>query len=155
MMRRLDRRGAAAFEFCIIAVALFTLVYVLFEFGRYAITMQSLRVLANAGARKIMIGCYSDAAIQKATPSCSGDPLSSTEKQDAAPFLFRNGGGSVGLNATTTASIAVCGNAVPAPTTVITVTASQCGFTIAMFPITALLWGTSFDNPSASTDIPF
>ena len=51
MMRKLDQRGVAALEFCLVAVPLFTLMFVIFDLGRYAITMQSLRMLANAGAR--------------------------------------------------------------------------------------------------------
>ena len=48
-MRKLDRRGVAALEFCLAAVPLFTLMFVVFDLGRYAITMQSLWMLANAG----------------------------------------------------------------------------------------------------------
>jgi Flp pilus assembly protein TadG len=47
MMRKLDQRGVAALEFCLVAVPLFTLIFAIFDFGRYAITMQSLRMLAN------------------------------------------------------------------------------------------------------------
>ena len=45
MMRKLDQRGVAALEFCLVAVPLFTLMFAIFDFGRYAITMQSLRML--------------------------------------------------------------------------------------------------------------
>ena len=55
MMRKLDQRGIAALEFCIVAVPLFSLMFAIFDLGRYAITVQSLRVLANAGARAPMI----------------------------------------------------------------------------------------------------
>ena len=58
MMRKLDQRGVAALEFCLVAVPLFTLMFVIFDLGRYAITMQSLHALANAGARAVMINCY-------------------------------------------------------------------------------------------------
>ena len=58
MMRKLDQRGVAALEFCLVAVPFFTLMFAIFDLGRYAITMQSLRMLANAGARAIMINCY-------------------------------------------------------------------------------------------------
>ena len=58
MMRKLDQRGVAALEFCLVAVPLFILMFAIFDLGRYAITMQSLRMLANAGARAIMISCY-------------------------------------------------------------------------------------------------
>ena len=53
MMRKLDQRGVAALEFCLVAVPLFTLMFVIFDLGRYAITMQSLRMLANAGLGQI------------------------------------------------------------------------------------------------------
>ncbi|WP_375780202.1 TadE/TadG family type IV pilus assembly protein [Bradyrhizobium sp. ma5] len=137
-MRKLDQRGMAAFEFCLVAVPLFTLMFAIFDLGRYAITMQSLRTLANAGARAIMINCYTNAAIQKATPACSGDPLpSAAAKQAVAPFLY-NGGLTPTLSVPATA------------TSPITVTASQPGFTMIM-PI----WGTTLNAPSASTTIPF
>jgi Flp pilus assembly protein TadG len=143
MMRKLDQRGVAAFEFSLVAVPLFTLMFAIFDLGRYAITMQSLRALANAGARATMVGtagnaCYTDAAIKKTTPTCSGDPLSNAQKQDVAPFLYGNSGGTPTLNVPATA------------TSPLTVTASQPSFTMIM-PI----WGTTFNAPSASTKIPF
>jgi hypothetical protein len=138
MMRKLDQRGVAAFEFCLVAVAFFTLVFVIFDLGRYAITQQSLRALANAGARAVMIGCYTNAVIQKSSPgSCSGDPLSAAAKQAVAPFLY-NGGLTPTLNVPATSSSPLI------------VTASQPGFTMLM-PI----WGTALNAPSASTRIPF
>jgi Flp pilus assembly protein TadG len=137
-MRKLDQRGVGAMEFCLVAVPLFILMFAIFDLGRYAITMQSLRTLANAGARKIMITCYTNAAIQKTTPTCSGDPLpSDAAKQAVAPFLY-NGGLTPTLSVPATA------------TSPITVTASQPGFTMIM-PI----WGTALNAPSASTSIPF
>jgi hypothetical protein len=143
-MRKLDQRGVAALEFCLVAVPLFTLMFAIFDLGRYAITMQSLRALANAGARATMAGvagfppCYTDAAIAKTTPTCSGDPLPSAAlKKAVAPFLY-NGGLTPTLN-------------IPATTTSpLTVTASQPNFTMLM-PI----WGTALNAPSASTKIPF
>jgi Flp pilus assembly protein TadG len=141
MMRKLDQRGVAAFEFCLVAVVFFTLAYAIFDLGRYAITVQSLQTLANAGARATMVGtqgnaCYTDAAIAKTTPSCSGDPLSLAQKQAVAPFLFAGG-----LTPTLAASTGA---------TAITVTASQPGFSMLM-PI----WGSGMNAPSASTEIPF
>jgi hypothetical protein len=137
MMRKLDQRGMAAFEFCLVALAFFTVVFGIFDLARYAITVQSLRTLANAGARATMINaCYMDAAISKSTPTCSGDPLpSDAAKQAVAPFLF--GGG-------LTPTLNVAGDGP------YTVTASQPGFTMIM-PI----WGTALDTPSASTKLPF
>src|SRR5579863_1689116 len=139
MMRKLDQRGVAALEFCVVAVAFFTLVFAIFDLGRYAITMQSLRALANAGARAIMINCYTSAVIQKNAPTgCTGDPLrSNAAKQAVAPFLF-NGGLTPTLNVPATAA------------SPLVVTASQPNFTMLM-PI----WGKALNAPSASTSIPF
>ena len=72
---------------------LFFLMFAIFDFGRYAITVQSLRALANAGARKWMIdNCYVNSAIQKIAPTCSGDPLpSDAAKKAIAPLLYMGG----------------------------------------------------------------
>jgi Flp pilus assembly protein TadG len=143
-MRKLDQRGVAAYEFCVVGAAFFTLVFAIFDLGRYAITVQSLRALANAGARATMVGttgnaCYTDAAITKTTPTCSGDPLSDDAKRAVAPFLFsRDGTLTPTLSMTTGASA-------------ITVTASQPGFTM----LTPIIWSTAFNAPSASTEVPF
>jgi hypothetical protein len=139
MMRKLDNRGVAAFELILVFVPLFTLMFVIFDLGRYAITMQSLRTLASAGARAVMISCYTPAMVQSPQQSpagCTGDPLSLTAKQNAAPFLYFGR-----LTPTLT---------VGASTSNLTVTASQAGFTMLM-PI----WGTALNAPSASTKIPF
>lgn len=143
-MRKLDRRGVAAFEFCIVAVFFFTLVFAIFDLGRYAITAQSLRKLANAGARAIAVGasgnaCYTDAVIKKTTPTCSGDPLTDTQKQNIAPFLYSSDGTlkpTLNVPATTSSPLVV--------------TASQPNFAM-MLPI----WGSTFNAPSASTEVPF
>jgi Flp pilus assembly protein TadG len=138
MMRKLDRRGVAAFEFCLAAVPLFILMFVIFDLARYAITMQSLRALSNAGARAMMINnCYVNAELQKSTPSCSGNYLSAAQMQAIAPFLY-SGGLTPTLNIPSTA------------TSPIVVTASQPNFTMLM-PI----WGTTLNAPSASTNVPF
>jgi len=137
MMRKLDNRGVASFELILVFVPLFTLMFVIFDLGRYAITMQSLRTLASAGARAVMINCYTPDVVQNLSPSgCTGDPLSTAHKQNAAPFLYF-GGLAPTLNVTSG------GNN-------LTVTASQAGFTMLM-PI----WGKSLNAPSASTQIPF
>jgi Flp pilus assembly protein TadG len=141
-MRKLDQRGVAALEFCFVAAPLFILMFVIFDFGRYAITVQSLRALADAGARATMVGtpgnaCYTDAAITKTTPTCSGDPLpSDAAKKAVAPFLYAGG-----LTPTLSTASGV---------SAVTVTASQPGFTMIM-PV----WGTVLNTPSASTLVPF
>src|SRR5262249_8362973 len=137
MMRKLDQRGVAALEFCIVAVTLFTWMFAIFDLGRYAITIQSLRALANAEARANMISCYTPAAIGNTSPSsCTGDYLSVAQKQAVAPFLYAGG-----LTPTlSTASGAAA----------LTVTASQPNFSMLM-PI----WGTALNAPSPSTSIPF
>jgi Flp pilus assembly protein TadG len=133
-MKMLNERGTAALEFCLVAVPLFTLMFAIFDLGRYAITMQSLRMLANAGARAVMI-CYD--VPNKTYTGCTGDPLpSDAAKQAVAPFLY-SGGLTPTLNAAQRASA-------------LTVTASQLGFKMLM-PI----WGGALGAPSASTSIPF
>jgi len=139
MMRKLDNRGAAPFEFIMVFVPLFTLMFVIFDLGRYAITMQSLRTLASAGARAVMISCYTPAMLQSPPQSpagCTGDPLSTAAKQNAAPFLYFG-------HLTPTLTVGANANN-------LTVTASQAQFTMLM-PI----WGTALNAPSASTQIPF
>ncbi|MBB4369422.1 Flp pilus assembly protein TadG [Bradyrhizobium sp. cir1] len=136
-MRKLDQRGVAALEFCIVGAVFLTMVFAIFDLGRYAITVQSLRSLANAGARQVMISCYTPAAAQQKTPSCSGDPLpTDVAKQNVAPFSF------VGTSAPTLSAATGSG--------VITVQASQPKFGM-LLPI----WGAQLDQPSASTEIPF
>ena len=137
-MRKLDQRGVAALEFCLVAVPLFTLIFAIFDLGRYAITIQSLGTLANAGARAMMINdCYVTAAVNKTSPTCSGDYLSTADKQNAAPFLYFGG-------LTPSVSVAAT-NASP-----YVVTASQPNFPV-MMPI----WGTVLNTPSAITRVPF
>ena len=139
MMRKLDQRGVAALEFCLVAVPLFILMFAIFDLGRYAITMQSLRMLANAGARAMMINCYTPAAIGNASPSGCTDIntyFPDPQRQDAAPFLYAGG---------LTPSLSTASGAAG-----LTVTASQPSFTM-LTPV----WGTALNAPSASTTIPF
>ncbi len=143
MMRTLDQRGTAAWELCLVFVPLFTLMFVIFDLGRYAITMQSLRALADAEARQLMITCYTtDVAVNNTSPSgCAGaDYLSAAQKQAVAPFLYFGG-------LTPTVNIPTPGVGASA----LTVTASQPGFTMVMKHV----WGTAFNAPSASTSVPF
>jgi Flp pilus assembly protein TadG len=138
MMRKLDQRGVAAFEFCVVAVAFFTLVFAIFDLGRYAITMQSLRALAGAGARAAMLDdCYTNAVLQRSTPTCSGDYLTDAKKKAIAPFLYSNGSPAPTLSTSTGA-------------TALTVTASQN-----LHMLMPILWGTALNDPSASTSVPF
>ena len=90
MMRKLDQRGVAALEFCLVAVPLFILMFAIFDLGRYAITMQSLRMLANAGAREIMISY--DATNNNTTLAVPVTPCHPLRpKQAIAPFLYSGG----------------------------------------------------------------
>jgi hypothetical protein len=136
-VRKLDERGAAAFEFVLVAVPLFTLMFVVFDLGRYAITAQSLGALADAEARAIMIKCYTPLAIQKLSPAgCTSDQMSTTQKQNVAPFLYLGG-------LAPTITITASANA-------LTIKAAQPGFKMLM-PI----WGATLNAPSGSTSIPF
>lgn len=136
-MRKLDDRGVAALEFTLVGAPLFILMFVIFDLGRYAITMQSLRALASVEARAVMINCYTPDVIQGTSPSgCTSDLLTTAAKQTAAPFLYFGG-------LAPSVSVTSANNA-------LTVTASQTGFAMLM-PI----WGASLNAPSASTSIPF
>lgn len=134
-MRKLDQRGIGAMEFCLVALPVFILMAAIFDLGRYAITMQSLRTLANAGARTWMINnCYVDSALKKIPPTCSGDPLPTlAEKKAVAPMI---GGLSPTLSTTTGGSA-------------LTVTAA------ANFSMLMPIWGTALNSPTATTTIPF
>ena len=139
MMRKLDQRGVAAFEFTLAAVPLLILMFVIFDLGRYAITMHSLRMLANAGGRAWMI-CYQNDVIQgQSFTNCTASALvpDSVRQNNIAPFLYL-GGLTPTLDIPATA------------TSPLTVTASQPNFTMIM-PI----WGTALNAPSASTSVPF
>lgn len=138
MMKKLDQRGGAAFEFCMVAVVFFTLIFTIFDLARYAITVQSLRALASAQARAIMLDCYVPSGVSDATTCTSSNySLTNGQMQNAAPFLFR-GGLTPSLSASQGASAW-------------TINASQPKFSVVM----PLIWGTSLNNPSASTEIPF
>jgi Flp pilus assembly protein TadG len=141
MMKWLDQRGAAALEFTLVAVPLFTLMFLIFDFGRYAITVQSLQALANAEARAIMISdCYRNARIANATnfSACAQDLLSTAQKQAAAPFLY-GAGSAPKVNAAGT-------------TSPLTITVSKDDFTV-LVPIS--IWRTALNAPSVTTSIPF
>jgi Flp pilus assembly protein TadG len=147
-MRKLDNRGAAAWEFILVAVPLFTLIFVIIDLGRYALTAQSLQTLANVGARTVMINCFTPQAISGspsystcASSSYLAGPvfdLTTAAQKTAAPLLFH-----VGSSASPTLSVALGTNAV-------TVTATESGFRMLMS-----IFGTALNTPSASTSIPF
>src|SRR3954468_11444002 len=114
-MRKLDQRGVAALEICLVAGPLFLLMFTIFDLGLYAIHLQSLRTLANAGAREMMIKCYTPTVIgvtpsspwsatNTSPSSCTGDPLPTLQaKQDVAPFASI-GGHTPTLNITLTSA---------------------------------------------------
>ena len=90
-MGKLDQRGVAALEFCLVAVPFFILMSP--SILGHAINMQSLRMLANAGARaKTTIKCYTPAVTINTPPSgCTDidtyfpeDP----QRLNTAPFLY-------------------------------------------------------------------
>jgi Flp pilus assembly protein TadG len=146
MMRKIDNRGAAAFEFILAFVPLFTLIFVIFDLGRYAITLQSLQTLADVAARAVMIGCYTNDAVRNNLSSAgtdcatAGNPLSTTQMKNAAPLLS-------GLTPTVT---------VTSSGTNLVVTA-QVVFPegLGMTPLTQKLWPVSFNKPSVSRYITF
>src|SRR5437868_351398 len=83
MMTKLDKRGSAALEFCLVLFPLLMIVFVIFDLACYAITIQSLRTLANAGARAMILNhddlkmsCYEYAVKNSTLPAGCTAPLS-------------------------------------------------------------------------------
>jgi hypothetical protein len=161
MMRKLDQRGTAALEFGLVAVPFFFLMFAIFDIGRYAITVHSLKMLANAEARANMIECYTPSLLKEsgAPPSpsgCTGGPggtpyLTSAQQQNVAPFLYGptlSTACTVGSGVTPPAGCAVDPK-IPTRAKQLTVNASQSNFTVIM-PFLAPL-----NNPNVSTSIPF
>lgn len=135
-MRRLDQRGTAAFEFCLVAVFFFTFVFAIFDLGRYAITMQLVRALASDGARATMIQCYTPQVTQSASPSSCIDVNSYYNSTYLTPVAQIMG-------LTPKLSASASGSA-------LTITASLPGFSM----ITPM-WSGLNSTPSASTSIPY
>jgi hypothetical protein len=151
MMRKLDQRGVAALEFCLVAGPLFLLMFTIFDLGLYAIHVQSLRTLANVGARVMMIKCYTPtvtgttplspwSATNTSPSSCTGDPLPTLpDKQAVAPFVSL-GGATLTLNIT---------QYIPPPPAKATPTA----LTVTASSNYAMIWWPA-PAPSASTSVP-
>ena len=129
-----DRSGATAMEFGIIGVVVFTMMFAIFDLGRYAITLHSLEMLAAESARTEII-CYSPALAGRPATTCSGDPLSVATKQTLFPFLYL-GGLAPTVTTTTTAPRVV--------------QASQPDFTMIM-----PFWPAAMNAPSVQTSLPF
>ena len=129
-----DRSGATAMEFGIIGVVVFTMMFAIFDLGRYTITLHSLEMLAAESARTEII-CYSPALAGRPATTCSGDPLSVATKQTLFPFLYL-GGLAPTVTTTTTAPRVV--------------QASQTGFTMIM-----PFWPAAMNAPLVSTSLPF
>lgn len=135
-MRKLDQRGAAAFEFCLVAVFFFTFVFAIFDLGRYAITMQLLRALASDAARATMIKCYTPQVTQSASPSTCTD----VNTYYSAVYLT-SVTNIMGITPTLTAS---------ADGSAINITVTLPGFSM-MTPT----WAGLNSTPTASTAIPY
>jgi hypothetical protein len=166
VMKKLDKRGVAALEFALVAAPLFTLMFAIIDLGRYVITMQSLRTLASAEAREMMIKCYTGYVINSQLPTRCGDSahqdyVSDSDKQTFAPFLYAGGlppttlsiACTVGPGVTPVPTWCAVNPNIPTPAKgALTVTASQPTFTMIMN-----IWPAVFNNPNvfASTSIPF
>jgi hypothetical protein len=156
-MKKLDRRGVAALEFCLVIVPLFTLMFAIVDLGRYAITVHNLRMLASAEAREMMIQCYTSAVISSQLPTnCTADYVSDSDKQTYFPFLYAGG-----LSPHVTVAVALAPNIPPPPAKgALTVTTYIPNFTM-IWPI----WPAAFNAtvscstpntyPCVSTSIPF
>jgi hypothetical protein len=169
-MRKRYQRGTAALEFCLGGVFVFTLMFAIYDLGRYVITMQSLRMLANAGARATMINCYTLDVIQNQpfTNCLVYHPLpDDAAKQAVAPFLYAGG-----LTPTLSIACAVGAGVTAVPTGCALAPTMPPGCTFAPLPANGValivsassehftmvfrkIWGTALDAPCASTSIPF
>jgi Flp pilus assembly protein TadG len=143
MMKRLDDRGAAAFEFCVVAIAFFLVLFTIFEVGRYMITVQSLRALASAGARATIIKCYTPNVTDDSTGTTAATCtdidtyLPEADRPDFAPFLYGKG------DTVTLATVAEA-NA-------LTITA-----TATFTPVLSMVQNVwTLPTPTATTKIPF
>ena len=56
---RRSRRGAAAVEFAIVAIPLLLVLFGIYEFARYVMTLQTLENAAREGARFAVVNTYS------------------------------------------------------------------------------------------------
>ena len=136
-----DRSGATAMEFGIIGVVVFTMMFAIFDLGRYAITLHSLEMLAAESARTEII-CFSPALAGRPATTCSGDPLSVATKQTLFPFLYLGG-----LAPTVTTTTTDCSGT---PVSSRVVKASHIGFTMIM-----PFWPAAMNAPSVCTSLPF
>jgi Flp pilus assembly protein TadG len=83
-----ERRGATALETTLILLPLFATIFGIFDLSRYALTWYSVSNLADEAVRRQTI-CYSPLIAKTATTvTCPSDPLSTGQKQIAAPALF-------------------------------------------------------------------
>jgi Flp pilus assembly protein TadG len=83
-----DRRGATAFEFTLVLLPLLMFIFGIFDASRYALTWYSVSNLADEAMRRQII-CYSPLiAHTEKNVTCPSDPLSTDQKQIAAPALF-------------------------------------------------------------------
>jgi Flp pilus assembly protein TadG len=174
-MKPLDNRGAVAWEFVLVALPLFILIFVIFDLARYALTVQSLQTLADTAARAVIIGCYEPDTIANNTVSARQAAIkadcisasttthnnqfyplaSSTDTynvKNAAPFLY--------FGLTPPQANACVGSSAPAycPSATVTTSASALTVTASPQPSFAMLmpiWGTSLNAPTVSTSIPF
>ena len=123
-----DRSGVTSVEFALVAIPFFTLIFGTFDLGR------SLDTLASAAARQISIQLVQNVLTSGGPGAACAAPYSPTQMQAIVPFLSI--GGAPVLNATAGAS--TC-----------TVTASKT------FTPVLPVWGTAFNNPSATAQLPF
>jgi Flp pilus assembly protein TadG len=135
MMKKLDQRGVASFEFILVAFPMFITMFVIFDLARYALTLQSLKALANAEARAFMV-CYGQQFTSQpigSAEACTGDLVS-----DKTLFV-----------GTPTGSVTPAYNAMSGTATA-TISVEQPGFAM-MVP---MMWPSSFEA-KFSTSIPY
>jgi Flp pilus assembly protein TadG len=78
----LDRKGAAAMEFALIAIPFLILMIAVTDLGRYFLTQHSLRTLTAEAARTVMVSCFNASSL------CSLTPAQISVVEAKAPFLI-------------------------------------------------------------------
>jgi Flp pilus assembly protein TadG len=144
---RRNRRGATAMEFALIAIPVMITLFAIFDFGRYAITLHSLRTLASEAARATMINCYTqDVITRQSAASCTAAAtyLPDAQRQLIAPFLYLGG-----LTPTVTITTS-CGSPCVTGTGIMTVTAAEPNFKM----LVQTYWASE-SGPSTSVTMPF
>ncbi len=89
-----SQSGSSALEFALVVPLCISLMFGIFDLGRYLLTRHSLDTLASATARAVIINCgMAGTNYGKLVSGCAlaAYGLTDTQSRDAAPFLYVGG----------------------------------------------------------------